>query len=216
MKGLLVKDFKLFKLQSRFLLLIFAAAVFMIAAGQSAYFIISYSTIICGFFTISTISYDEFGNGYAFLFTMPFERKTYALEKYLFAILMAAAVLLFTTLASVIYTAVKTPGTGLAGIFLTSLMAMPVFLLMISFMLPLQLKFGPEKGRIANFLGMFLFFGLIGAVSSLQETLNLKSLSDRIAGLGLPVLTAAAVLLVLAILLISMAASVHIMKKKQF
>lgn len=213
---MLVKDFKLFKNQSRFFLMIFAVTVFMIAAGQSSYFIIGYSTMICGFFTISTINYDEFGNGYAFLFTMPFGRKAYALEKYLFAMLMAAAVLLFTTVASVIYTAVKSPETGFAGILLTALLVLPAFMLLISFMLPMQLKFGSEKGRIANFLGMFLFLGLIGGVSSLRETLELESLSDWIAGLGLPALTAAAALLVLAVLLISMAASVHIMKKKQF
>ena len=41
------------------------------------------STIVTAIFAITTISYDEFDNGLAFLMTLPVTRKQYVAEKYL-------------------------------------------------------------------------------------------------------------------------------------
>lgn len=50
-------------------------------------FIIGYLTVIGSFFVLSTIGYDEHGNSFAFLMTLPVMRKTYAGEKYLIGFL---------------------------------------------------------------------------------------------------------------------------------
>ena len=88
MKGLLIKDFKLMLNQKKFFILIVlilgAIACFL---DFDYYFLIGYFMFICSLFTISTISYDEFDNGNAFLFTLPFSRSRYVEEKYCFGIL---------------------------------------------------------------------------------------------------------------------------------
>ena len=88
MKGLLIKDFKLMKNQKNFFfIMIFIAAAMLFAEFEST-FVVSYFTMIASMFVLSTISYDEYDNGYAFLFSMPFSRTSYVKEKYIFSILM--------------------------------------------------------------------------------------------------------------------------------
>lgn len=80
MKGLMVKDLRLLANQKQFFLIVVFMSVMLIISGQNMFFIVSYGTMICSFFTISTINYDEFNNGYEFLFTMPISRWGYVFE----------------------------------------------------------------------------------------------------------------------------------------
>ena len=69
MKGLLIKDMKLMLNQKKFFVTIGFIAVMMAGVVKDTSFIISYMTVLGAMFTISTISYDEFDNGNAFLFS---------------------------------------------------------------------------------------------------------------------------------------------------
>ena len=60
----------------------------MLFAEFESTFVVSYFTMIASMFVLSTISYDEYDNGYAFLFSMPFSRTSYVKEKYVFSILV--------------------------------------------------------------------------------------------------------------------------------
>ncbi len=53
-------------------------------------------------FTLSTISYDEFDNGNAFLFSLPITRAGYVVEKYCFALILALSAWTISTLLVVI------------------------------------------------------------------------------------------------------------------
>ncbi len=86
MKGLLIKDLLLLKNQQRFFLLFFLMSAGMLLADFNSVFVINYVTMIFSLFTLSSISYDEFDNGYAFLFTLPITRNQYAAEKYVFGL----------------------------------------------------------------------------------------------------------------------------------
>ena len=66
MKGLLVKDFKLMKLQKNFFLLILVIAIGMIVFTNDVTFPLAFLIFIVSLFTLSTVSYDEFDNGNAF------------------------------------------------------------------------------------------------------------------------------------------------------
>lgn len=88
-KGLFVKDFKLMKVQKNFFLVIVAVSVGMAAFYDDSTFMIGFLAL--SLFTLSTISYDEFDNGNAFLFTLPVSRTNYAVEKYCLALLLAGA-----------------------------------------------------------------------------------------------------------------------------
>ena len=100
MKGLLIKDFKLMKNQKNFFfIMIFIAAAMLFAEFEST-FVVSYFTMIASMFVLSTISYDEYDNGYAFLFSMPFSRTSYVKEKYVFSILVGRGAWLHSVVLS--------------------------------------------------------------------------------------------------------------------
>lgn len=84
MKGLFVKDIELMKQQKQFFILVVVMEVILNLAGSgSVSFATGYFTIVTAIFAITTISYDEFDNGLAFLMTLPVTRKQYVAEKYL-------------------------------------------------------------------------------------------------------------------------------------
>ena len=84
MKGLLIKDFRLMKVQKNFLTLITVIGVFMALFSENVSYTIGFISFIFSLFSISSISYAELDNGNDFLFSLPFTRKTYTIEKYCF------------------------------------------------------------------------------------------------------------------------------------
>ena len=74
MKGLLIKDFQLLKAQKSFFIVLIAVAVGMGLFSYDTSFITGFLTFAVSLFTISTVSYDEFDNGNAFLFSLPISR----------------------------------------------------------------------------------------------------------------------------------------------
>ena len=83
MRGLLQKDLCLLVQRSRILLVMIGVGILMGFSADGS-FVIGYLTMLCAILAISTISYDEFDNGNAFLFTLPISRKSYVVEKYVF------------------------------------------------------------------------------------------------------------------------------------
>ncbi len=75
MKGLLIKDFKLMKMQKNFFIMIVVISFVVSLLTEDVTFMLGFISFITSLFTISTISYDEFDNGNAFLFTLPIDRK---------------------------------------------------------------------------------------------------------------------------------------------
>ncbi|MCQ2540475.1 MAG: ABC-2 transporter permease, partial [Acetatifactor sp.] len=76
MRGLLEKDLRLLLKRKNYLLLmlvIFVGFSFMMEPS----FVVGYVPVLSVLFTISTISDDEFDNGYPFLMTLPVSRKEY-------------------------------------------------------------------------------------------------------------------------------------------
>ena len=140
MKGLLIKDFKLMKGQRNFLLMIIAISIGSAFAMEDLTFLVGYMTALCSMFTLSSISYDEFENGNAFLFSLPITRKSYVAEKYTFALIVSGVSWVFSTVIATI------AGGGNADVIMAALLIFAVLLLFLAIMLPVQLKFGGEKG----------------------------------------------------------------------
>lgn len=215
MRGLLIKDFRLMKNQGRSLIIIVAAAVAVNLWIDNYAFIIAYLGLIGVSLAMSTVAYDEYDNGNVFLFSLPITPKEYATEKYIFSLLFAGGAWLIGTVGSAAMQLTK----GETGdIFAAALMLLPALILLLAIMLPFQLKFGAEKGRIIRIVVLMLGFGIITAGVQLAEMWNL-SLSDgtqllRMLNTGtVGVLGAAAAA---AVLYISWKISVSIMKKKEF
>jgi len=86
MKGLLIKDYKLMLGQKSFLGMAALMAVLYLIIYKDPIVAVIFITVMCTMFTVSTLSYDEYENGMAYLFTLPISRNTYVLEKYAFAL----------------------------------------------------------------------------------------------------------------------------------
>lgn len=119
MKGLLIKDFKLLKGQKNFFMTITAISIIMIIVSPGTSFPIGFLGFVGALFSLSSISYDEFDNGNAFLFSLPITRKDYVLEKYIFGLISGIMFLLLGTVISLVVIGITKTGS-FNEIFLTA------------------------------------------------------------------------------------------------
>lgn len=213
MKGLLVKDFKLMKVQRNFFFLLIAIFIAYAIVYDDVTFMIGFVTFGMSMFTLSTISYDEFDNGSAFLFTLPISRKSYAEEKYVFALLLSLGSWVITVLLAIVLT--KSPASE------TLVPAVIIFIAVLvlqAVMIPLQIKFGGEKGRIALIAVVSLLALVCIGIGKLLEMLGVDIFTalDHLPSVSTGVLLIIAAAVVAVILLISMQISISIMNKKEF
>ncbi len=214
MKGLLIKDLKLMKHQRQFLLVLLVFTGFFLITDTD--FVVGYLTSLVTMFVLGTINYDEYDNGYAFLFTLPIDRRSYVREKYALLCLMNIASSIFA--CGLVYGYRVLTGTDpLAAELLCSAAAIILLLgFMVALLLPLQFKFGSEKSRMALFgiVGVTLAIGL-AAMELLDDSAAAKALAGRLAenAVLLGGILAGSVLL---ILWISYKISVKIMESKEF
>lgn len=217
MKGLLVKDFKLLKMQKNFFIIIVAIAIGMTVLYEDIAFMIGFLTFVISLFTLSTISYDEFDNGYAFLFTLPVSRTGYTVEKYCFSLLLGGSAWIVSALLAVIASLLK-EATPLSDTMMIALMIVPVMLVIQAVMIPFQLKFGGEKGRIVITAAIGLLFIIGIAVVKGAEILGIDMLNviNNLPTVNMGMLIAAATAAASAVWLVSMKISISIMNRKEF
>ena len=218
MKGLFVKDLKLMMLQKNFLLLILAIVIGMMIFTDDVIFPLGFLSFIVSLFTVSTISYDDFDNGNAFLFTLPITRNHYVSEKYFLGLLLGCMAWVLATVLGIITTVLKDtlPITDLVQ---SSLMILPIMIVVQAIMLPSQLKFGGDKGRIAmigTFGGLAVITLVIVKGAEAIFNIDLVSLLDNMPTVSMGVLIAIAIIIALLMLLVSMKISLSIMNKKEF
>ena len=211
MLGMMRKDLCLLLQRSRAMLMMAGVGI-IIGFSTDGSFMIGYLTMISAILTIGTISYDEFDNGYLFLLTLPVTRRSYVTAKYIFCFL---GDLVGWAAASVIYAGcclAKGAGLGMEQLA-AALVFLPVVGLMSAVMLPLQLKYGAEKSRLA----LAVLFGGIGVLGALGMKLfpglpNTLRAFPEISGAALG---AAALGAVVAAVALSYRISLGIMEKKE-
>ena len=208
MLGLMRKDLCLLLQRSRAIIIMVGVGV-IIGFSTDGGFLIGYLTMISAILSIGTISYDEFDNGYPFLLTLPVTRKSYVMAKYLFCL---ASNLAGWAAASVIYAGcclLKGERFGMEQ--LTDALAfLPVAGLMTAVMLPLQLKYGAEKSRLAlaALAGGVVALGYVGVKLFPDLPGSLSGVSDAVFGVVF-------VCLCIAALAVSFCCSLRIMEKKE-
>ena len=217
MKGLFVKDLKLMSGQKKFVFSVFLVAC-MLMATNSAMFVGNYLMIFCSLLVISTISYDEFDNGNAFLFTLPISRKEYVREKYIFGLGVCMVVCFITTLVIVGYQSVVVEHYNRVEGIISSVSGIFVSGFLLSFMIPLQLKFGSEKGRlvlggISGIIGVICF---VAVKITKKFDADIDELSNWLDAIHPGIVAAGFVGVVLVMIVISYLISVRVMEKKEF
>lgn len=217
MKGLFIKDLKLMSEQKKFMLIVlFTACVLM--TTNSAMFVGSYLTVLCSMLVISTISYDEFDNGNAFLFTLPISRKEYVREKYIFGFGVSIVVWLITTLVTVVYPSLVVENYNWMEGIASSVSSIFISGCLLSFLIPLQLKFGSEKGRLV-LVGISGIIGIIcfGAVEITKKfDRDIEELIHWLTALHQTALVIGFIGGVFVMMVISYLISVRVMEKKEF
>lgn len=158
MKGLLIKDIKLMKNQKTFFAAMIFVGILFLITQETPYFVITYITTMFSMFTITTLTYDEFENGAAFLFSLPFSRRDYVKEKYLYGIIICVLGLGIVTLISVVVYAIRGQHVDMTSIGATGLASISICIVFLSLSIPIEIKFGVEKGRIGFLLVLGFFF----------------------------------------------------------
>ena len=217
MRGLIIKDLCLMIQRGSLLFLyLFMAVIFSFTMDST--FTVSYLSMMGGFLAISTLSYDAADNGYPFLMTLPISPKTYALEKHIFAGMIEGLFWIFAVVFQALQALVQQDTQqffaelpGYAGFLL-------VFLILISILLPVELKFGVEKSRIVLLVivGIIMFAVFVGARILSPLTTLLNGLDLQLSNLSEPVLAAGALLLAAVILSVCVACSIHVMEHKEY
>ena len=150
MKGLMIKDLKLMKNQKSFAVIFAAVILFYLFTEVTAAIIIGYACIVSAMFTVGTLSYDDLDNGNAFLFTLPFARKSYAAEKYILTILTNIIVWTVSTALAIVFDLHRVPDLVLSEYIFTALLIAALTFLLNAVMIPTQMKFGGNRGIIEH------------------------------------------------------------------
>lgn len=214
MKGLFVKDIELMKQQKQFFILVVVMGVILNLAGSGS-FATGYFTFVTAIFAITTISYDEFDNGLAFLMTLPVTRKQYVAEKYLLGAGLTAAAWGIATITGVICKGVAELQGCLSEKIIGTLIYIPLALLMLAVSLPLVIHFGAEKGR---YIAMVMWVIIIAVVYILIKTMGLSAdaVDAWLNGLNRGMVLAGVVLFTVIVYMGSFGIGVRLMEKKEF
>ncbi len=149
MKGLFMKDLGLLKGQKQF----FAAVLIMTVIFMTAYtnfaFVITYITMMVGVLTLTTLNYDDFENGMGYLLTLPVSRREYVGEKYLFSIVTTLPALAAVSVLAIIVSKIRGIGFPVGEWVLSVVISFLLVTVILSVLIPLQLKFGADKSRVA-------------------------------------------------------------------
>ncbi len=225
MKGLYVKDFRLFWAQKSYYLVLIALAVGTAYFSANVALVFTFLCVVIPMFTLSSISYDQFDNGNAFLFSLPITRRSYVLEKYAFALSLEGIALLLSGILAIAISAVTDNGADIAGALSDLLVIIPIMgalvLILLSFMIPVNLKYGAEKGRVV----LIIVVGVVVAVVLLVEYLvemiggtpaGIASLVEQLERMGMGVLVLAALALAAGVCAVSAGVSLRIIQKKEY
>lgn len=149
MKGLLVKDFRFLLGQKSSMVVFVVLGLFFLITGEDPSFGVVYTMTLAGLFSTSSITYDSHENGMAFLLTLPIQKKTYVVGKYIFSLMVIGimgVVVFLLALGCDLFGARAIDMSALAESFIAAII---VGMVMVSLMIPIYVIFGAEKARVA-------------------------------------------------------------------
>lgn len=210
MKGLLIKDLRLMATQFAFFLLMPVIGVMIAVPTGDMEIGFSYITAISGVIGVTTINFDSYDNGFVYLFTLPISRRGYVKEKYVFAMLSSAVVMITVGLFMWALMVVANPGNRyILTDFLKDIeTCYMIFLTVIALMLPVFFEFGSERSRF-----VILFIGLIFISVTIVSPVDIFQDIEIGGENGMKVITP---VLCLVWLYVSYLISVKIMERKEF
>lgn len=217
MRGFLQKDIELLKQNQSFLGLVAIMVIFFISVRNDT-FIVVYLGMMGGVLTMSTITYDEADRGMGFLMTLPASRKTYAIEKYVLGYGVSFSLLLVGFVVSVVANRFRGVVLAQGEWMLSCETGILIAALILVLLIPAQLKFGPDNGRIviAAIIGGCLGLFYLGAKIIKGFGVDLDQALYEMQDLGIGVISLIIVAALVITSYISCRISIHIMERKEF
>ena len=151
MKGLLLKDLLNLRTQGRIILLFVGFYFVLGVINQSGDSFGGVVALLFAMLAVTALAYDERAGWDKYALTMPISRRDLVVSKYLLGVLLSFAGLLLNLVFQLVF--VK---AALVDGLLVSLALFGVGLFFLALMLPINFKWGVEKGRI---LTMVILFG---------------------------------------------------------
>lgn len=217
MRGFLQKDIELLKQNQSFLGIVAIMVIFFISVRNDT-FIVVYLGMMGGVLTMSTITYDEADRGMGFLMTLPASRKTYAIEKYVLGYGVSFSLLLVGFVVSVAVNRFRGVVLAQGEWMLSCETGILIAALILVLLIPAQLKFGPDNGRIVivAIIGGCLGLFYLGAKVVKGFGVDLDQALYEMQDLGIGVISLIIVAALVITSYISCRISIHIMERKEF
>lgn len=218
MKGLIIKDIRIiFSNKNVFLFIPILVSMAAFSKTRLAVYLFAYVAVMVISLLTTTISFDDMENGTSFLMTMPVSRKEYVKSKYLLGVV---SLILGVVLSIAVVTAVtflKGDTLDVNGLMLIVCLLWLVMIVLMSVLIPVQLKFGSINGKavlMCIIIGSMLVLAAMILVlrNYSEETLNFF-VNEIMKNMAL--MTAAGIFGTVIILAISYMMSVKIMKKRE-
>lgn len=149
MKGLLVKEFRFLLGQKSSLLIFIGLGIFFLLTNEDVSFGIMYAIMLSAMFATSSITYDAHDNGMAFLLTLPIQRKSYVVSKYLFALVVIVSIGVTMLLVVLGGSACGLLTFEADALKETYTIAFAMGMVMSALLIPIYVIFGAEKSRVA-------------------------------------------------------------------
>lgn len=209
MKALLRKDFYLLKSYCKSYVLICAVFLGVCLVGGGNLFFIAYPAMLCSLVPVTLMTYDERSRWSEYCACLPFTRAQMVSGKYLTGLLCSAVVWMLNAAMLLVL-----PGQSASTRLFLMAVILCLSLVSPAVCLPFVFRYGTEKGRIAYYLAIGIFFALSYALADRLgiEPGNISTLSGSahslLPGLGIACLVCAALYAA------SWALSIRIFEKK--
>ena len=217
MAGLFDKDLRIL-LQRKQAIVIFLAIAVILGFSTGGTFVVGYTTFCILILAVSTISYDEFDNGFSFLMTLPITRQSYVVEKYILCSICGVVAWIFSVVVCICENQYKQVTVVTEDLLMEAAIMLPIVLFIMDIMIPVQIKYGSEKSRIVliSVMGIVMIVG-IGVKKAVEMLdLPLESLFEKLQSITEVQVLVGSIIFIIVATLLSFAISSRIMNNKEF
>ena len=217
MAGLFDKDLRIL-LQRKQAIVIFLAIAVILGFSTGGTFVVGYTTFCILILAVSTISYDEFDNGFSFLMTLPITRQSYVVEKYILCSICGVVAWIFSVVVCICENQYKQVTVVTEDLLMEAAIMLPIVLFIMDIMIPVQIKYGSEKSRIVliSVMGIVMIVG-IGVKKAVEMLdLPLESLFEKLQSITEVQVLVGSIIFIIVATLLSFAISVRIINNKEF
>lgn len=216
MAALFEKDVRLLLLRKSTLFLFLIIGVLFTWEFSSS-FSGAYLTMLGTLLALSTLSYDDSDNCMEFLFTLPCTRKQYVMEKYLFVYGISFVAGILAIVIIIVSAMMKGIPVTASTIIEAIVSELPILVMTGGIMIPLQMKFGPEKSRMVLLALMGFVFApafMISKITDVDSILNY--IADAANSMNSLKLMIVGGIILIMLSLVSIFISMKIMENKEY